>query len=227
MRTRTWLSILILLSMLLVLVPSLTSVSAAPGAAPLAEACGPSVTHVVLYGENLFRISLRYGTTMAAVATANGITNYALIYAGQILRIPCAGAVPVYIPTPPLPPSYPTPYPTPYYIPGVTTSPLSAICGSLAPTSPLEGMGNGNMTFYWDPAPGATSYRLNFYSMDYGGIHVASFDTDNAFSTNLTVNTGLGTLGWGMRFSWEVQALVSDIPVCTSRRVTMLREWDE
>src|SRR5689334_1155953 len=140
MRTRNWLSILILLSMILVFVPSLVSVSAAPGAAPLAEACGPGVTHVVLYGENLFRISLRYGTTMAAIATANGITNYALIYAGQILLIPCAGAAPVYIPTP----AYPYPYPTPYYIPGVTMSPLSAICGSLAPTSPLDGMGNGN-----------------------------------------------------------------------------------
>jgi LysM repeat protein len=219
MRTRTWLSILILISMILVLVPSLASVSAAPAA----EACGPGVTHMILYGENLFRISLRYGTTMAAVATANGITNYALIYAGQILRIPCAGAVPVYIPTPPLPPSYPTPY----YTPGVTTSPLTAACGGLAPTSPLDGMGNGNVTFYWNPAPSATSYRINFYSVDYGGIQVASFDTDNAFPTHLTVNTGLGTLGWGMSFSWEVQALVSDIPVCTSPRVTMLRQWVE
>ena len=44
--------------------------------------------HVVAPGENLFRIALRYGTTVQALAAANGITNYNLIFVGQQLRIP-------------------------------------------------------------------------------------------------------------------------------------------
>ncbi len=44
--------------------------------------------HVVQPGENLFRISLRYGVSMSAIAAANGITNYNLIFAGQQLIIP-------------------------------------------------------------------------------------------------------------------------------------------
>ena len=57
--------------------------------------------HVVRAGENLFRIALRYGVTVEAVAKANGITNAALIYVGQVLTIP--GGTPGG--TPPAPPS--------------------------------------------------------------------------------------------------------------------------
>src|SRR5690606_2608561 len=39
-------------------------------------------------GENLFRIALTYGTTVDALAAANGIVNPAQIYAGQVLIIP-------------------------------------------------------------------------------------------------------------------------------------------
>jgi LysM repeat protein len=45
-------------------------------------------THVVQPGENLFRIALKYGTTVEAIAVANGISNVHLIYSGQSLRIP-------------------------------------------------------------------------------------------------------------------------------------------
>ncbi len=45
-------------------------------------------THVVQRGETLFRIALRYGTTVQALALANGISNPRLIYAGQVLVIP-------------------------------------------------------------------------------------------------------------------------------------------
>lgn len=57
-----------------------------------------SVTHVIQRGENLFRIALRYGTTVQAVAGANGIANPALIYTGQVLTIPSSGTAP---PSPP------------------------------------------------------------------------------------------------------------------------------
>lgn len=44
--------------------------------------------HTVLSGENLYRISLRYGLTMDAIMAANGLTNAHTIYAGQQLVIP-------------------------------------------------------------------------------------------------------------------------------------------
>jgi len=49
---------------------------------------------VVQRGENLFRIALRYGTTVQAIASANGIANPALIYVGQTLIIPSSGEQP-------------------------------------------------------------------------------------------------------------------------------------
>ncbi len=55
---------------------------------------GGEQVHIVQAGENLFRIALRYGTTVEAIARANGITNPALIYAGQKLIIPAAGSTP-------------------------------------------------------------------------------------------------------------------------------------
>ena len=44
--------------------------------------------HVVQPGENLFRIALRYGITVEAMAAANGILNVNLVYPGQELLIP-------------------------------------------------------------------------------------------------------------------------------------------
>jgi len=48
---------------------------------------GPGV-HIVQPGENLFRIALRYGTTVDAIARANHIVNPWFIYVGQRLNIP-------------------------------------------------------------------------------------------------------------------------------------------
>jgi putative chitinase len=39
-------------------------------------------------GDNLFRIALRHGTTVEAIAQANGIANVSQIYVGQELTIP-------------------------------------------------------------------------------------------------------------------------------------------
>jgi LysM repeat protein len=52
---------------------------------------GSTVTHVVQVGENLFRIALKYGTTVEAIAAANGIVNPNRIYEGQQLLIPQGG----------------------------------------------------------------------------------------------------------------------------------------
>ena len=48
----------------------------------------PEGTHVVQAGENLFRIALKYGVTVEALAVANNISNVNVIYPGQRLVIP-------------------------------------------------------------------------------------------------------------------------------------------
>jgi len=52
---------------------------------------GRPTIHIVQPGENLFRISLRYGTTVDAIAKANNIVNPWFIYVGQELKIPTGG----------------------------------------------------------------------------------------------------------------------------------------
>jgi LysM repeat protein len=68
--------------------------------------------HIIQRGETLFRISLKYGVTVAALQTANGIVGNT-IYAGQRLKIPTAGdlAQPTPVPTEVPPASEPAPPP--------------------------------------------------------------------------------------------------------------------
>jgi LysM repeat protein len=86
-------------------------IALAPGTA---SAQGIGQTHVVQPGENLFRIALRYGVSIQALATINGIVNPAMIYVGQRLVIPAdvAAATP------------PTPTPAPA-TPDTTSAPIT------------------------------------------------------------------------------------------------------
>jgi len=67
--------------------------TAAPTVLPTATPVPGGDTHVVRRGENLYRIALRYGTTVQDIASLNGIANPSLIYVGQVLTIP-SGAQP-------------------------------------------------------------------------------------------------------------------------------------
>lgn len=82
------LTILLLVPLLLMAVPSV----AAPAQAP-----SYAVVHIVQPGDTLFSIALRYGTTVEAIAMANNIVNPNLIYVGQKLVIP-TGYAPPYVP---------------------------------------------------------------------------------------------------------------------------------
>ncbi len=79
---------------------------AAPPAAPPAPPAPPPppptypLHHVVRWGENLTRIARYYGTTVWAIAQANGIWNINYIRAGQVLRIPAWGPGPGPVPGP-------------------------------------------------------------------------------------------------------------------------------
>jgi putative chitinase len=77
--------------------PTAAAETAAPTSAPTATPAPPAsgaTTHIVQPGENVFRIALRYGTTVEAIAQANGIANPRLIYVGQQLTIPSTGGQP-------------------------------------------------------------------------------------------------------------------------------------
>lgn len=96
---------------LLVLLATLFAISGSV----LAQNAGEQV-HVVRGGENLYRISLRYGVSMAAIASRNGIGNVNLIFVGQRLIIPAGGTTP-----PTQPPATPAPGTTPQPPPSQST----------------------------------------------------------------------------------------------------------
>lgn len=62
-----------------------------PTPPPTVAPPGQDCIHTVVAGENLFRISLRYNTTVNELAAANGIANPNLILVGQQIRIPNCG----------------------------------------------------------------------------------------------------------------------------------------
>jgi LysM repeat protein len=104
-RVRRLLTVVLILAVL-VIVP----------ATAWAQGSDGQVKHTVVAGETLYRIALQYGTTVDAIATANGIVNPSLIFVGQVLTIP-GGTAPV--PTA-------TPKPTGTITPTVTPAPPPA-----------------------------------------------------------------------------------------------------
>jgi LysM repeat protein len=75
-------------------------------AAPAAPAAPAATVHVVAPGEHLTGIARRYGTTIAALVTANNISNPSFIRAGTRLNVPGAVAAPA-TPTVAPPPAAP------------------------------------------------------------------------------------------------------------------------
>ena len=208
----------------LVVVPEPTAIptEAAPvSPVPPPAECplGTNITHVVSSGENLYRISVRYRTSMGAIMAANGITNAERIFAGQRLIIPCG--VDTGIPSiPQRPPGPPTTGQKP---PGPPVFPTSVDCTTFRATSPLDGLVYGFNTFYWDGATGATSYRVNIFGMDEAkGALVRSFDSAGNV-THLTADITNETTGFGFKFAWEVQALFNGVVACISNRTTVPR----
>ena len=76
--------------------PDVTSPAPSEGAPPIppSQPWTYPVYHVVKLGENLTRIARYYGTTVWAIAQANGIWNVNYIRAGQVLLIPGWGPGP-------------------------------------------------------------------------------------------------------------------------------------
>lgn len=77
---------LIIIVTLIAFFTGLAAVSATPASAQSAvPTC--SQWHRVQWGETLFRIALRYGTSVTNLMALNGISNPNLIYAGQSLCV--------------------------------------------------------------------------------------------------------------------------------------------
>ncbi len=85
----------------------------------------PFPTYTVQAGDNLFRIAIKYSTSIYAISLVNGICNPNWVFAGQTLVIPYPGSV-VW---PPVPTVTQTPYPftpgllTPTFTPTATATP--------------------------------------------------------------------------------------------------------
>ena len=69
-----------------------------PSATPIPPSTGGAITYVVQRGDTLYRIAVRFGSTVRAIMIANNLRG-ARIYVGQVLTIP-AGSGPVVQPTP-------------------------------------------------------------------------------------------------------------------------------
>ena len=95
------------------------------------------------------------------------------------------------------------------------TAPSGALdCSTFRATSPLDGLKFGVNTFYWDPAPGATSYRLNVPAV--GSIEVPASTTSATFD--------LSSAGENYQLSWSVDALLNGAVACSTALVTVPRE---
>ncbi len=58
-----------------------------PGTTPVPTSSGVPATYTVVRGDTLFRIAVKYGTTVTAIQQLNGLTS-SLIFTGQVLKIP-------------------------------------------------------------------------------------------------------------------------------------------
>ncbi|MDX2139437.1 MAG: hypothetical protein SF123_15240 [Chloroflexota bacterium] len=85
-------------------------------------------------------------------------------------------------------------------------------CAGLRPTSPLDGLPYGGVTFFWDSvgSGSVTGYRVNVYR---DGALAVSFAT-GAGQTNVSGDlSGIPLFG---SYTWEVQALVNGVVVCNA-----------
>jgi hypothetical protein len=97
-------------------------------------------------------------------------------------------------------------------------------CTRFRVTQPLDGFAAETQVFYWDGAPGATTYRINIYNADLRpGVLVASADVPGTLTT-ASMAVGPGYIGPGFRFSFRINAMVADTVVCSTPLLTLFRQ---
>lgn len=217
--------------------------------------CG--VYHTVVAGQNLFRISLRYGVSMHDIAVVNGISDVKLIFTGQRLLIPCVGvqgqvqgqytapttAQTQYTdPTSPLyivpdgssytytntAPNYVTDTNPPYSSSVIAAPIYGAVdCDGFRATSPLDGLVDGVNTFYWD-SPRSTDV-IAIYQVVVLDDRGARVATFSAAgqAQRISGDTSYNVIGGRSRFSWYVVALVNGNETCRTQITTLPRQWND
>jgi hypothetical protein len=93
------------------------------------------------------------------------------------------------------------------------------VCAGFGPTSPMGSLPYEMVTFYWNPAAGATQYVWNLYHE--GGGLLSSYTTSD---TNVTLDVTADGIGAGTLFYWDVIAYSGSSVLCTSSRVSVVRQ---
>ena len=107
-------------------------------------------TYTIQRGDTLSAIAIRFNTTVATLSAANGITNPNLIFAGQVLKVPCGTGGPPPQPPAPQPPVEPPPSGSCSYTvrPGDTLSSIAVRNNTtVAQLAALNGISNPNLIF--------------------------------------------------------------------------------
>jgi LysM repeat protein len=196
--------------------------------------------HVVRQGETLFRIALRYNISVSELAAANGITNPALIYAGQTLRIPGQAAPTATATRTPAPPTATTnPTATPVLPP--TTSytvqrgdTLLKIASRFDTTVSvllrLNRISNPNLIFVGQQLQIPTSAGTSATTLPAGTplpatlVPTSVSDQEDVEATEAVVAAPI-TRGYGFAFGIEAFMLGEDSNALTSQASTMGMQW--
>ncbi len=161
--------------------------------------------HLVLFGENLYRIGLRYGMTWTAIAAMNRIYNPDRIYAGMRLAIPCRAGMNVYAPASnpyaaPPPNAYPStmnPYaPAPQAAPRAAPPPAQAGSVSIQDFSfaPASIMIRAGQTVVWrnnGPSAHTTTSDNGVWdsgSLGVGGTFSHTFSSAGTFTYHCAIH---------------------------------------
>jgi hypothetical protein len=197
--------------------------------------CG--VYHTVTAGQNLFRISLRYGVSMHDIAAVNGIRDIKVIYTGESLFIPCVrGTGQSQYPVAGTP-FYVVPTGSPYTYTGTGTPQPSMVvdapiyetvdCAGFRATSPLDGFLDGTNTFYWDAPVSVDIIAIyQVVILDDRGARVATFSAGSQ-TLRTQGDVGFNAIGGRSRFSWYVTALVNGNETCRTQVTTVNRAWND
>ncbi len=160
--------------------------------------------HVVQAGETLFGIALRYDASMPAIMTTNNLESAQIISVGQRLIIPNPNSGFVGLPNDE---------------PEATDEPPADVtgCEGFRVTSPVGTAPGEPVTYFWDPAPNATFYQVNFFGETGASISLPA----DANETSMFVD--VLQYGLGERFDWEVVAFIGEEVVCTTARESLQR----
>jgi len=142
-------------------IPGATGSSVPAPAATAAAAASVPGTYAVQSGDNLYRIALKFGTTVAAIQTANGLSS-TTVRVGQVLAIP--GGAPAASSAPPTAaPSSASPTATPQPAASVATTSGFELGGQVAGFSRPDLMTYAGMTWVkrqvqWNPGDSASGH---------------------------------------------------------------------